>query len=273
MMNRSTCFKSVLPLIAATCFAGGIHSHAQEPAKNPDAKVEPQMGILVEYFELNHRAANKLMREYSAKAADAQGLRDRLGGMIERGESTLVETAWVRARSGQRAKTESIRETIYPTEYDPPEIPNTLGMVAVPRKVKPGEKAPLEDPISSLPARETANEEVLMTSATPTAFETRFVGTTVEVDPVLSADNELATLSIAPEMVSLEGRGFFMRPDAKAIPWGVDHISMPFFYTMKTSLQMKAKPGNYNVLGMFTPPDKPDKKIIGLLKVDLVFAN
>lgn len=273
-MNRITRFKPLIRILTVACFAAGIVSHAQGEKKTSESRIEPQMGILVEYFELDHRTANKLMREYSAKAADAQGLRDALGEMVTKGDSTLIETAWLRARSGQRAKTESVRETIYPTEYDPPEIPNTLGVVAIPPKEKSGEKPSAQQklpPVAMTSAPEGA--PILMSSATPTAFETRNVGTTVEVDPVLSNDGELATISISPEIVTFEGRTFFIRPESKNTPWGADHISMALFYKMQTSLQLKAQPGNYNLLGMFTPPNKPEKKIISLLKADLIFAN
>lgn len=271
-MNRLTVTKSLLRIFTVASFAVGIVAQAQEAEQNSTAKVEPQMAILVEYFEVDHRVANKLISEYSPQSSDVQGLRDRLGGMVESGEATLIETAWIRAKSGQRAKTESIRETIYPTEYDPPEIPNILGVVPDWVNVKEGEKTqPDQPPVAAEGA--SGDREVLMTSATPTAFETRNIGTTVEVDPVLSADGKLCTISLAPEMITLEGRQFYTRPDSKKVPWGVDHISMPLIYTMKTSLQLKAKPGNYNLLGLFTPPQKSKKKVIGLLKVDLIFAN
>lgn len=273
-MNRITRFKSLIRIFTVACFTAGIVSHAQDEKKTSESRVEPQIGILVEYYELDHRTANKLMREYSAKAADAQGLRDALCEMVEKGDSALIETAWLRARSGQRAKTESIRETIYPTEYDPPQIPNTVGVVAFPKKKKAGEKPSEQQDLPPVAiASSPADTPILMTSATPTAFETRNVGATVEVDPVLSKDGEIVTVSIAPEMVTFEGMTFFIRPESKNIPWGADHISMPLFYSMQTALQLKAQPGNYNLLGMFTPPNKPEKKVISLLKVDLVFAN
>ncbi|MDF1739669.1 MAG: hypothetical protein P1U86_10955 [Verrucomicrobiales bacterium] len=277
MMNRHTCYQSFLRLFAVTCLAAGIQAQAQEDEKAPASKIEPQMAMLIECFELDHRAANQLIREYSPKAANAGGLRDHLGGMVKNGKAALVETVWMRSRSGQRAKSESIRETIYPTEFDPPEIPNTLGVVPNPVKVKvkPGETATAQAvlPPLAVTGGGGSGAEILMTSATPTAFETRNVGTTVETDAVLSNDDGLARISLAPEMISYHGRQFYLRPGSENVPWGVDHISSPLFYAMKTSLQMKAKPGHYNLLGMFTPPEKPKRKVIALLKMDLIYAN
>ncbi len=278
MMNRLTGIKSLLRILIVAFGTAGVVAQAQEGEPAPDPKVEPQLGMLFEYFEVDHRVANKLIREYSPKASNAQGLRDRLGAMVKDGEAALVETVWLRSRSGQRAKSESIRETIYPTEYDPPEIPNTLGVVPNPVSVrmKPGDtgaSAHAVLPPVAVDGSPAKNSEILMTSATPTAFETRNVGTTVEVDAVLLDGGDLATISMAPELISFEGRDFYIRPESKDIPWGVDHISMPLFYAMRTSLQMKAQPGNYNLVGMFTPPNKPKKKVIGLLKMDLIFAN
>ena len=273
-MNRHTRFKPLLRLFTFACVAVGIASHAQEHNKTSESKAEPQLAMLFEYFEVDHRVANKLIREYSPKAANAKGLRDKLAAMVQGGEATLAETVWLRSRSGQRAKSESIRETIYPTEYDPPEIPNTLGVIPNPMKVKAGEKAnaqPVVPPLSV--AGSSGNPEILMTSATPTAFEARNVGTTVEVDPVLEEGGKLATISMAPEMISFEGLDFYIKPESKNVAWGTDHIAMARFYAMKTSLQLKAQPGNYNLFGLFTPPNKPKRKIIGLLKMDVIFAN
>ncbi len=91
----------------------------------------------------------------------------------------LLSAPSVTARSGQRAKIEVIREFIYPTEYDPPEIPD--------RVATGGD--------GSFP----------VTPATPTAFETRNTGVTLEVDPVIGADGYTIDLNLVPEVVEFEG--------------------------------------------------------------------
>jgi hypothetical protein len=49
--------------------------------------------------------------------------------MIKAETAKLLETSLVVARSGRKATTESIRERIYPTEYEPWELPCTVALV------------------------------------------------------------------------------------------------------------------------------------------------
>ena len=101
-----------------------------------------------------------------------------------KGSDLLCDT-YVLVRPGQRAKIEQVREFIYPTEYDPPEIPNSFGVV---NGVIVG--APLNFPVAP---------------ATPTAFETRNVGKTLEVEPSVSADNKTVTLNLLTDFTDFTG--------------------------------------------------------------------
>ena len=100
----------------------------------------------------------------------------------------LLSAPSVMARSGQRAKVEVIREFIYPTEYDPPEIPNQIGGT-----------------VGGIGAGGGVGGGFPVTPANPTAFETRNTGVTLEVDPVIGADNFTIDLNLAPEVVEFEG--------------------------------------------------------------------
>lgn len=95
-------------------------------------------------------------------------------------------------RSGERSTIEVIREFIYPTEYEPPELPQQIGGV-----------------VSSLnddgDTGGGSNEIFPVTSATPTGFETRDVGISLEVEPVVSANKKYIELSLRPELVEFEG--------------------------------------------------------------------
>ncbi len=82
-------------------------------------------------------------------------------------------------RPGQRGKVEVIREFIYPTEYDPPEIPNTF----------PG------GTINFFP----------VTPATPTAFEMRPVGKILEVEATVAEDNHTVGLDVSVEFTDFLG--------------------------------------------------------------------
>ncbi|MDA0814310.1 MAG: type II and III secretion system protein, partial [Verrucomicrobia bacterium] len=96
----------------------------------------------------------------------------------------LASSPSVVVRSGERASILLIREFIYPTEFDPPEIPQEF--------VGGG-------------ATDGGGASFPVTPTTPTAFETRNVGTTFEVEPVISQDGTSVELNLAPSVVEFEG--------------------------------------------------------------------
>ena len=222
--------------------------------KNGFEGVSPEIGVLVEYISLDHTTANELLGKFASTATDATEFRDNLDQLLDNGNAELVETFWLRAPSGQRAKTESVREEIYPSEYDPPEIPNTIGNIVIPS---------LENDKSPTP-------KIHRTSATPSAFECRNVGSTLEVDPVLSSDHKLIDLNLAPEIVTRLEDHYFTQKGFEDRAYGTEHIAMPTYYTMKDTTQLEVAPGKYNLLGIHTPHNDPDKRVIVLLRADLI---
>jgi general secretion pathway protein D len=102
----------------------------------------------------------------------------------------VLSDSHVVVKPGQIAKIEQVREFIYPTEYDPPEIPNSFGVVQV------GDTQITfldQDPV--FPA----------TPATPTAFETRRVGKMLEVEPTVAADNRTVSLNVLLDFTDFSG--------------------------------------------------------------------
>lgn len=102
-----------------------------------------------------------------------------LRALSQKKEVDMASSPSVVVRSGERASIMLVREFIYPTEFDPPEIP--------------------QEAIGG------AGAAFPVTPTTPTAFETRDVGTTLEVEPVISQDGTSVELSLAPAVVEFEG--------------------------------------------------------------------
>lgn len=100
----------------------------------------------------------------------------------------LMSAPSVTTRSGQRASIEVIREFIYPTEFEPPQIPQTVGATSTTGGTGTASA-------SSFP----------VTPTTPTAFEMRPVGVRMEVDPVIGPDGYTIDLSLSPEVTEFEG--------------------------------------------------------------------
>ncbi len=164
----------------------------------------------------------------------------------------LLSAPSVMARSGQRAKIEVIREFIYPTEYDPPEIPNQFG-----GSVSLGGGGGT-----------TAGGGFPVTPATPTAFETRNTGVTLEVDPVLGADSFTIDLNLSPEVVEFDGFINYGSPiqtssvNALGVVTPVivtdNRIEMPIFNTRKVTTQVTIWDGQTVALGGLIREDIQD---------------
>jgi general secretion pathway protein D len=99
----------------------------------------------------------------------------------------LLDAPRVTTKSGQRAVIEIVREFRYPTEFDPPQIPQNFG--------GGGSGLGTSASISVFP----------VTPTTPTAFETRNTGVTLEVEPTVGADNYTIDLNLVPQVVEFEG--------------------------------------------------------------------
>ena len=132
-------------------------------------------------------------------------------------------------RSGQASNIAVIREFIYPTEYEPPEVPQT---------VEGGGSAPV-------------------TPATPTAFETRDVGITLEVLPVADANKRFVDVTLNPSFVEFDGfvnYGSPIRAATDVIGGGSVEITknailMPVFSAQKLATQLTVADGATIVIG------------------------
>ncbi|MFC7336521.1 Amuc_1098 family type IV pilus outer membrane protein [Haloferula chungangensis] len=111
-------------------------------------------------------------------------------GLSQKKGSDLMTAPSVTARSGEKATIEIIREFIYPTEYEPPELPNSVG-----GGFGGGGTSLVGGGSQSFP----------VTPATPTSFETRNTGVTLEIAPNIGANNFVIDLNFAPEIVEFEG--------------------------------------------------------------------
>jgi general secretion pathway protein D len=108
-----------------------------------------------------------------------------LRGLSQKKGIDLQATPSVTTKNGQKATVELQREVIYPTEFDPPQVPQNQGAAGVTISYGP-------------PAQQIA------TPTTPTAFEMRKTGVLLEVEPVIGEDGSVE-LNLAPEVTDFEG--------------------------------------------------------------------
>ena len=91
----------------------------------------------------------------------------------------LVSTPSITVKSGQKSSVRVVREFPYPTQFNPPQIPqNITGGL--------GAKAPI-------------------TPTTPTAFAVKEVGTSLDVEPVVSPDGRMVEISLTPSDTEFDG--------------------------------------------------------------------
>lgn len=134
-------------------------------------------------------------------------------------------------RSGQQATVEVLREFIYPTEYEPPELPNSVGL---------GGSSPV-------------------TPATPTAFETKPVGIQLEVLPVADANKRYVDLTINPSFSDFDGFVNYGNPiqtatrgllgQIETVTISENAILMPVFSAQRANTQITVADGATIAIG------------------------
>lgn len=132
-------------------------------------------------------------------------------------------------RSGESSKIQLVREFIYPTEYDPPELQSGGG------------------------GQSSNNIAFPVVPANPTAFEMREVGITLEVLPVAGEDKNYISVMLNPEIVEFDGFVNFGSPITVPVedPLGGitratltnNEILMPVFSTKRATSQLTVADG------------------------------
>ena len=107
----------------------------------------------------------------------------------------LLSAPRVTTKSGQKATVEIIQELIYPSQFQPPQIPQTIGASTTLTTGTTG----------GLISGGSSNGSFPVTPTTPTAFEKRNTGVTLEVEPVIGPDNYTIDLNLQPQVVQFDG--------------------------------------------------------------------
>lgn len=107
-------------------------------------------------------------------------------GLSQKKGVDLMSAPSVTTKSGTRATMEVTREFIYPTEFDPPQLPQGGG-----GNLNLGGGG--------------GGGAQIATPTTPTAFEMRQTGVRLEAEPTVGADGNTIELTLAPEVVEFDG--------------------------------------------------------------------
>jgi hypothetical protein len=270
--------KAILPLAAGVAVLS-LYLGAQEPDKVPppfekaagddasqpdpfdeDVNAPRMIRVQVEYVELSHETLTDLLFLADPPSADATPLRKQVQELVKKGEAKVMETMICNARSGEKALAESINEFIYPTEYQPPTLPGTFGA---------------SDGDDGLSLDEVQTLEKLF-SFSPTSFETRNLGTTLEIEPTSGADDKVIDLRLAPDMVWHTGETVWV--ERKDSSGNTSKIQMPKIYSMRTTTALTCKEGQYVFAATLSPKDgegttDPSRKVMVFVKCDILVVK
>lgn len=231
---------------------------AAQTQKERDTKAPAVAGMLVqvqvEFIELPHANLTELLM--AGSAAKGRELRGRVEPLLKAGTAKILETQVVTGRSGEKLSSQAVQELIYPTEYQmwnnlhPSPLGGGLGAVASPPPTFPA-AAPF----------------------IPTSFETRNMGSSLEVEPILSADGKVIDMLIDPELTWYTGDSIWM--EQKDTIGNAFRIQMPEIYSLKFHTALTLRAGSVLFTAALSPKDENGKadlsrKVMVFVKADVV---
>lgn len=173
------------------------YAEAAPPSAEPGA---PNLAVCYEVFSLPLATAAKLQR---GQPTDSD-LYTQLTESVDEGAAIQETFTMIRVRSGQKGSSQGVSEFVYPTEFEPAELPNQVG-VAISHSQGEDRPSTLPEPEKLAKAPPFSGIDGLRTPATPTAFQTRNIGLSLELEATLSEDGREVSLIIAPEHVAMVG--------------------------------------------------------------------
>jgi hypothetical protein len=258
--------------MAYLCLAFSAGAFAQEPraqldpfqTHEADPKVDPSevqdalprmIRVQAEFIEMPHATLTRLLQKPRESSSDSD-LRAELDALLEKGEARILETMLCTTRSGQKATSGAVREYIYPTEYEPAELPSTIR---------------IDDSGEQLASDGTD----FATGPTPTAFETRNLGSMFEITPILGANDRLIDLEFAPEIVyHVENETWSEWKDKR----GDASVRMPVFYVLRINTDVTLVAGQTLLVGAVSPKNEEgvpdmDRKVMIFVRADVLKVN
>lgn len=221
---------------------------------DPDIHAPKQVQVQVEFVEMPHEVLTTLLFLAKPKSADATNLRQQVQELVAKKEAKVLETQIVVAKSGQKATTEVIHEFIYPTEFTPMTQQERDKQAQL---IKEGSLVPT----------------VCFSPATPTAFETRNVGCTLEIEPTIDASDKLIDLRFVPEILWHTGNTVWHEgKDPAGNPF---KQSLPNFFTIRLNTALTCLSGQYTLAAAVSPKDAKGeadmtRKVMIFVKCDIL---
>lgn len=161
-----------------------------------------------------------------------RGLNQKSGLDLSIGQTLIL-------KAGQRASASSVRTIRYPTEFDPPQIPQTI--TGGPQFIDVDTGLIFELPTNDVPP---------VTPTTPQSFEDMDTGSTIEVEATIGDDGTTVDLNLAVLFKEFDGFINYGTPITASGQVLTDNkIFQPVFSTIKESAQVQVYDGATVTIG------------------------
>jgi len=207
------------------------------PVEKPPRPIN--IHLEVQIFRLPRSVAFTLVFNLP-KNTDYTAVLKQVQALVAEKKATLIATPSMSTQSGNRAVVESHTEFRYGTEFQAPQIPQSIG------NSEPSAKKTTTTKTTTTSVTVETNTAFPVTPTTPTSFETRNLGISLECEPVYEKEFDTITFQVAPHIVELEQMLKF--PTEKG---GV--IEQPIFYEENITTNVTIKNGGTAFLGTMEP--------------------
>jgi hypothetical protein len=219
----------LLPLLAIVAFT--VRAQPPGATEQPPGTKEPVARLLRFDFFIARLPEARALELLPSLRDEAQcgAMQKTIIGLIAKKEAELVDCQTLLARSGQRAVVENTRAILFATEYAPWNEP-----AQKPAKAR-------EDDRAGFPSNPT----------TPTAFQSRDVGITLELEATLQDDGQHVDMQVEAKHMALLGWSKITVGGEAGRRGGKQHVTVeqPEFQTLRVHTDLCATNGGSVLLG------------------------
>lgn len=203
----------------------------------------PLIEVVYEVFSLDRAEAAASQRKTTGDAELYQVL---LAG-LKSGKVKQEKLLAIRGHSGEQVSTEHLSEFFYPTEFDPAELPNAIG-IAVDAPALQKEDPPANEVIDALQTGlGWAEGNFPVTPSTGTSLEMEKLGDALEVEAfIMGPEAKRIGIRFTSEHVELAGM--------EAWGVGVAEAKMPIFARQRILSSSEVGAGTPTLMGTVSPP-------------------
>ena len=223
------------------------------------------LGINVEFDLLVVRMPESLALPLIPELRDkkrAVTATERVMKLIAEKRATLIGWPVISTWSGRRADVEQIDEFRYATEYDPP-VKTTTVETPLPANPTP---PTVPDERKPEPPQKTTTT-VSVSEGVPTNFETRNVGVTFEIEPVIDKDLKTIDLNLVLQhirLLTMRKVEIEQKGTGKKVV-----VEQPEFLTNKVTTSLTVQSGDRTLLGVFKVNDPPEQIELFILHTEV----